>query len=66
MGELSPDGRNRSGRCSVPLTSITVDADPTKTEHFRQWATNRKADPALCMLAAQLEEIRGVLAPGVR
>ncbi|HZW87486.1 MAG TPA: hypothetical protein VFF12_00280, partial [Myxococcaceae bacterium] len=38
-------------------TSITVDADPTKTEHFRQWATNRKADPARCMLAAQLEEI---------
>jgi hypothetical protein len=55
--QMSPDGRNLSGRCSVPLTSITVDADPTKTEHFRQWATNRKADPARCMLAAQLEEI---------
>jgi hypothetical protein len=55
--QLSPDGRNLSGRCSVPLTSITVDADPTKTEHFRQWATNRKADPTRCMLAAQLDAI---------
>ena len=55
--QLSPDGRNLSGRCAVPLTSITVDADPTKSEHFRQWATNRKGDPARCMLAAQLEGI---------
>lgn len=55
--QLSPDGRNLSGRCSVPLTSITVDADPTKSEHFRQWATNRKGDPARCMLAAQLEGV---------
>ena len=55
--QLSQGGRNLSGRCSVPLTSITVDADPTKTEHFRQWATNRKADPVRCSLAAQLEEI---------
>jgi hypothetical protein len=55
--QIGPDGRNLSGRCSVSLTSITVDADPTKTEHFRQWATNRKADPARCMLEAQLEEI---------
>jgi hypothetical protein len=55
--QLSPESRNLSGRCSVPLTSITVDADPTKTEHFRQWATNRKGDPARCTLAAQLDRI---------
>ena len=55
--QVSPDGRNLSGRCFVPLTSITVDADPTKTEHFRQWATNRKGDPARCMLGAQLDQV---------
>ena len=55
--QLDPGGRNLSGRCTVPLTSITVDADPTKTEHFRQWATNRKVDPARCMVAAQLDGV---------
>ena len=34
--------------CSVPLTSITVDSDDTKTEHFQQWATNKKSDPKQC------------------
>ncbi len=34
-----------------------MDADPTKTEHFRQWATNRKSDPARCMVSAQLDAI---------
>ena len=34
-----------------------MNADPTETEHFRQWATNRKGAPARCMLAAQLEEL---------
>jgi len=38
-------------------TSLTVDADPTKTEHFRHWATNRKLDTARCMLGAQLDRI---------
>ena len=55
--QLDPGGRNLSGRCTVPLTSITVDADPTKTEHFRQWATNRKVDPARCIVAAQLDGV---------
>src|SRR5947209_8531662 len=27
--------------CSVPLASIRVDNDETKSEHFRQWATNK-------------------------
>jgi hypothetical protein len=43
-----------SGRCSVPLESITVDADATKSDHFRQWATNRKSEPARCALVADL------------
>jgi len=64
--QVDPEARNLSGRCSVPLNSITVDADPTKTEHFRQWATNRKVDAARCMLTAQLERIAVSLpeAPG--
>jgi hypothetical protein len=35
-------------QCSVPLTSIKVDSDDTKTEHFQQWATNKKSDPKKC------------------
>jgi len=34
--------------CSVPLGSIRVDNDETKTGHFQQWATNKKSDPAQC------------------
>lgn len=41
-----------SGRCSVPLTSITVDNDPTKSEHFHDWATNKTSDPKRCTLEA--------------
>lgn len=35
-------------KCSVPLTSIKVDSDDTKTDHFQQWATNKKSDPKTC------------------
>jgi polyisoprenoid-binding protein YceI len=35
-------------KCSVPLTSIKVDSDDIKTEHFQQWATNKKSDPQKC------------------
>src|SRR5439155_24540826 len=28
--------------CSVPLASIRVDNDETKSDHFRQWATNKQ------------------------
>ncbi len=35
-------------RCRVPLTSIQVDSEPTKTEHFQQWATNKKGSPGDC------------------
>ena len=37
-----------SGRCSVPLTSIKVDTDDTKSEHFHDWATNKKSEPKDC------------------
>jgi len=35
-------------KCSVPLTAIKVDSDDIKTEHFQQWATNKKSDPKKC------------------
>ncbi len=41
-----------SGRCSVPLTSIRVDNDDTKSGHFHDWATNKKAAPEDCKLEA--------------
>jgi predicted RNA-binding protein with TRAM domain len=41
----------------VPLASIRVDNDDTKSDHFRQWATNKKSDPAECKLEA---DFRGV------
>jgi len=53
-----------SGKCSVPLESIRVDNDDTKSDHFRQWATNKKSDPAACRLEAMFENVRlGTLAP---
>jgi hypothetical protein len=55
--EVAADGRNLSGRCSVPLKTVTVDANPTKSEHFRQWATNGKGDPARCTLGAALSSV---------
>jgi hypothetical protein len=47
-----------SGRCAVPLASITVDADATKSEHFRDWATNKKSDPAACRLEAVFDGLK--------
>jgi len=47
-----------SGKCSAPLTSIVVDADDTKTGHFRQWATNKKSDPATCELSVRFEAVQ--------
>lgn len=35
-------------KCSVPLKSIKVDNDDTKTEHFQQWATNKKTELEKC------------------
>ena len=34
--DIRVDPEGLGGRCSVPLASITVDAYPTKSDHFRQ------------------------------
>jgi len=47
-----------SGSCTVPLTSLKVDADDVKTDHFHQWATNKKSDPASCTLTARFDAVR--------
>jgi hypothetical protein len=53
-----------SGSCSVPLESIRVDNDDTKSDHFRQWATNKRSDPAACRLEADLRDVHvGALVP---
>lgn len=53
-----------SGRCAVPLASITVDNDATKSEHFRDWATNKKSDPKDCPIEAVFSGVKlGPLAP---
>ncbi len=54
-----------SGKCSVPVESIRVDNDDTKSDHFRQWATNKKSDPALCRIEAVFAGVKvGTLVPG--
>ncbi|HEY7724950.1 MAG TPA: hypothetical protein VH880_06435 [Anaeromyxobacteraceae bacterium] len=53
-----------SGRCSVPLATVKVDADDTKSEHFQQWATNKKSDPGQCKLEAVFGPVKvGALKP---
>jgi hypothetical protein len=54
-----------SGKCSVPIESIRVDNDDTKSGHFRQWATNKKSDPAQCRLEAVFSGVKvGTLVAG--
>jgi len=53
-----------SGRCSVPLLSIKVDADDTKSDHFRQWATHKKSEPKDCSIEAIFAGVKlGTLTP---
>ena len=53
-----------SGTCAVPLTSVMVDNEPTKSDHFRQWATNKKSSPETCRLEARFDGVKlGKLAP---
>jgi hypothetical protein len=47
-----------SGRCAVPLTSIKVDADETKSGHFHEWVTNKRSDPKDCALEAVFSGVR--------
>lgn len=57
---LSVDETKLEGRatCSVPLTSIRVDNDDTKSDHFRQWATNLKSEPAKCKLEVEVSHVK--------
>jgi hypothetical protein len=57
---LTVDEAKLEGRaaCSVPLTSIRVDNDDTKTEHFTQWATNKKMEPAQCTFDLEVPAVK--------
>src|SRR5262245_15550388 len=56
---LMVDEAKRTGTatCSVPLGSIRVDNDDTKSEHFRQWATNKTVDPRKCVFALEVPRL---------
>lgn len=45
-------------KCSVPLKSIKVDNDDTKTDHFQQWATNKKSEPEKCMFNLEVPGVK--------
>lgn len=45
-------------KCSVPLKAIRVDNDDTKTEHFQQWATNKKIDPEKCTFDLDVPSVK--------
>jgi hypothetical protein len=47
-----------TAKCSVPLTSIKVDNDDTKTEHFQQWATNKKTAPEKCTFELEAPSVK--------
>ena len=57
---LSVDEAKLEGKasCSVPLTSIRVDNDDTKSDHFRQWATNKKVDPRKCLFELEVPGLK--------
>ena len=57
---LSVDEAKLQGKatCSVPLTSIRVDNDDTKSDHFRQWATNKKVDPKKCLFRLEVPRLK--------
>ena len=56
--DLTLEGGVAAGTCSVPLATVSVDSEPTKTEHFQQWATNKKSDPKDCKLEARLDGLK--------
>lgn len=51
------ESNSAAGTCSVPLTTIKVDSEETKTEHFAQWATNKKTEPKACKFDAAFKGI---------
>lgn len=56
---LRVDERRLTGdaTCSVPLTAIRVDNDEVKSEHFRQWATNRQVEPEQCRFELEVSRL---------
>jgi hypothetical protein len=56
---LTVDEETLEGRatCSVPLTSIRVDNDDTKSEHFGEWATNKTMEAAQCTFDLEVPAI---------
>lgn len=47
-----------SGDCVIPLKSISVDGHAQKSEHFYDWATNKKSDPEQCQIKFAWEQAR--------
>ncbi len=60
VDEAALEGR---ATCSVPLPSIRVDNEDTKSEHFAEWATNKKTEPATCEFRLEISRVK--LAPPV-
>jgi hypothetical protein len=56
--KIKLDGLTASGHCEAPLTSIKVDAEPTKTEHFQQWSTNKKVAPEKCKYEIDFDSVK--------
>jgi hypothetical protein len=54
---VDEERRVGSAKCAVPLTSIRVDNDDTKSDHFRQWATNKKVDPKQCRIELDVPRV---------
>src|SRR5437867_3564790 len=44
--------------CQVALGSIRVDNDDTKSDHFRQWATNKQVEPKKCVLRLEVPHLK--------
>jgi hypothetical protein len=51
-------GTTASGTCAVPLKSIRVDNEDTKTEHFEQWATNKLMGAKDCRFEAKFTGLK--------
>lgn len=47
-----------SGVCTVGVTTIRVDNDDTKSEHFQQWATQKKSEPKDCRIQARFDNVK--------
>lgn len=58
--KLTVDGKagTAAGHCEVPLLSIKVDSEPTKTDHFDQWSTNKKIAPEKCKYEATFQGVK--------